>query len=186
MLSMAYPRRIKRPSRSYSPVSSISVRSICTWSIFTKRSFCNFSRLNPKEGTFMDSSSGFSSKAINTPGTPNSIAPLIINSIESKVLPQPAAPQTREGLPFGSPPPVISSKPAIPVGVLGNSLGGDNCFFDLGGINKKSNYNYGFKCSAYLYKSRTTVNSFVNLNLWKRKINKPENSGQKCIRIVIN
>src|SRR5829696_5929757 len=185
MLSMAYPRRIKRPSRSYSPVSSISVRSICTWSIFTKRSFCNFSRSNPKEATFKDSSSGFSSKAINTPESPNSIAPRIINSIESKVLPQPAAPQTREGLPLGSPPPVISSKPAIPVGVLGNSLGGDNCFFDLGGIDKKGNYMV-FKCSAYLYKSRTAVNSFVNLNLWKRKINKPENPGQKCIRIVIN
>ena len=30
MVSMAWPRRMKSPSRSYSPVSSISLRSMCT------------------------------------------------------------------------------------------------------------------------------------------------------------
>ena len=36
----------------------------------------------------------------------------------SKVLPQPALPQTRVGRPRGSPPPVISSRPVIPVGAF--------------------------------------------------------------------
>jgi hypothetical protein len=33
-------------------------------------------------------------------------------------LPQPAEPQTSVGLPAGNPPPVISSKPGMPVGVF--------------------------------------------------------------------
>src|SRR5438309_4468250 len=48
------------------------------------------------------------------------MAPRTRNSIESRVLPQPALPQTRVGLPRGRPPPVISSRPWIPVGAFGN------------------------------------------------------------------
>ena len=38
----------------------------------------------------------------------------------SRVLPQPALPQTSVGLPCGRPPPVISSRPWMPVGHLGS------------------------------------------------------------------
>jgi hypothetical protein len=41
-----------------------------------------------------------------------------MNSMASWVLPQPALPQTNEALPSGSPPPVISSNPEIPVRLL--------------------------------------------------------------------
>jgi len=39
------------------------------------------------------------------------------------VLPQPALPQTNEALPRGSPPPVISSNPEIPVRLLAIPVG---------------------------------------------------------------
>ena len=42
------------------------------------------------------------------------------------VLPQPALPQIKVGLPLGKPPPVISSTPGIPVGDLGSSF--TRCF----------------------------------------------------------
>ena len=66
------------------------------------------------------SSSAVSSKAMNTPGSPNSMAPRTRNSIASSVLPQPAPPQTSVGRPRGKPPPVISSSPWMPVGALGS------------------------------------------------------------------
>jgi hypothetical protein len=34
------------------------------------------------------------------------------------VLPQPALPQTKVGLPLGNPPPVISSSPEMPLGIF--------------------------------------------------------------------
>ena len=55
-----------------------------------------------------------------TPGSPNSVAPRTRNSIASSVLPQPAPPQTSVGRPRGSPPPVISSSPWMPVAALGS------------------------------------------------------------------
>jgi hypothetical protein len=45
-----------------------------------------------------------------------------MNSIENIVLPLPASPQIKVGRPFGIPPSVISSKPVMPVGVLGIGL----------------------------------------------------------------
>ena len=69
------------------------------------------SRSKPNERTFCVNSSAVSSKAMNTPGSLYSVAPRTRNSIPSRVLPQPAPPQTREGLPLGRPPLVISSNP---------------------------------------------------------------------------
>src|SRR4051812_732568 len=59
-----------------------------------------------------------SSNVIKTPGSPNSVAPRIRNSVANSDLPQPAAPQTSVGRPAGTPPPVISSNPGIPVGAF--------------------------------------------------------------------
>jgi hypothetical protein len=42
--------------------------------------------------------------------------------MENKVLPQPALPQISVGRPWGNPPLVISSKPAIPVRDFGKEL----------------------------------------------------------------
>ena len=61
-----------------------------------------------------------SSKDMKTPGSRNSVAPRTRNSMASRVLPQPAPPQTRVGRPLGRPPPVISSSPWMPVGHLAN------------------------------------------------------------------
>ena len=47
----------------------------------------------------------------------------------SRVLPQPVPPQTRVGRPWGSPPPVISSSPLIPVGHFNNCLLSSLCSF---------------------------------------------------------
>ncbi|MCK7504691.1 MAG: hypothetical protein MZV70_11785 [Desulfobacterales bacterium] len=45
----------------------------------------------------------------------NFVAPLMRNSMLRSVFPEPALPTTSVGLPFGRPPPVISSSPEIPV-----------------------------------------------------------------------
>ena len=89
--------------------------------------------MKPKDATFISRSDTCSSKVMITPGSPNSIAPLTINSIEKRVLPAPAAPQTSVGLPAGMPPPVISSSPVIPVGVLERDVRGLEDPFLLGG-----------------------------------------------------
>src|SRR5688500_14824104 len=57
---------------------------------------------------------------MKAPGSPNCVAPRTRNSIASSVLPQPGPPQISVGRPLGSPPPVISSRPAIPVGTFGS------------------------------------------------------------------
>jgi hypothetical protein len=50
------------------------------------------------------------------------------------VFPEPALPQTRVGRPAGSPPPVISSRPATPVGHFGRfRLGGKVLVFNIVG-----------------------------------------------------
>src|ERR1700722_9736383 len=86
--------------------------------------------LKPSEETFFLMSSEVSSKVISTPGSLNSSAPRTRNSVAKSDLPQPAAPQTSVGLPAGSPPPVISSKPPIPVGTFLRILD-DPIFFPL-------------------------------------------------------
>jgi hypothetical protein len=45
-------------------------------------------------------------------------------------LPLPASPQINVGLPCGSPPPVISSRPVMPVGALLNDCFTNLCFVD--------------------------------------------------------
>jgi hypothetical protein len=45
-----------------------------------------------------------------------------MNSIAKRVFPHPGPPLTSEGRPFGSPPPVISSKPLIPEETFSNSV----------------------------------------------------------------
>jgi hypothetical protein len=65
----------------------------------------------------------FSSNIMNTPGSPNWVAPRTRNSRASIVFPQPALPLTSVGRPRGSPPPVISSRPVIPVGDFGRVAG---------------------------------------------------------------
>jgi hypothetical protein len=54
--------------------------------------------------------------------------------MEKSVFPQPAPPVTNVILPLGKPPPVISSKPVIPVGVLGKNFTG---FVRCAGVTKK-------------------------------------------------
>src|SRR5205085_11197344 len=66
-------------------------------------------------------SSAVSSKATKTPGSLNCRVPRTRNSVEKRVSPHPAAPQIKAGRPLGRPPLVISSKPVMPVGVLGSS-----------------------------------------------------------------
>lgn len=55
--------------------------------------------------------------------------------MDMRVLPEPAAPQTSVGRPWGKPPPVITSKPEIPVGVFCREVMAEDFFFDFGGIN---------------------------------------------------
>src|SRR5450432_2814099 len=83
------------------------------------------SRSNPSDATLAFNSFSVSSKAINTPGSSNCAAPRTRNSAASSVLPQPAPPQTSVGRPRGSPPPVISSSPRMPVGHLGRVFAED-------------------------------------------------------------
>ena len=87
---------------------------------------------NPREARFAVRSSTDSSNDMNTPGSLYRRAPLIKNSIPRIVLPLPGPPQTSVGRPRGSPPPVISSRPWIPVGDLGTKLGRAGCCAVLG------------------------------------------------------
>ena len=61
-----------------------------------------------------------SSNDMKTPGAPRSRAPRTRNSAASSVLPVPGPPHTSVVRPSGSPPPVISSRPRIPVGAFVN------------------------------------------------------------------
>ena len=106
MPSIACSSRMNSPPRSYSPVSSISLRS--TWTKSIASFFCATSacRSYPSEAKFVASSSACSSKATKTPGSPNSFAPRDRNSMASSVLPHPAPPHSSVGRPWGRPPPV--------------------------------------------------------------------------------
>src|SRR6266849_1501863 len=71
----------------------------------------------------------------------------------SKVLPQPALPHTSVVRPFGSPPPVTSSSPSIPVGVFGSGV---RDVFNLAwGIARQSNQSFRFWCQRILTKRGT-------------------------------
>src|ERR1022692_1207933 len=113
---------MKRPSRSYSPVSPNSLRVMDTWSTNSFFSAPSRSRSNPSEATFLVRSGIDSSNDMNTPGSPNWVAPRTRNSSPNSVFPEPAPPLTRVGRPRGNPPPVISSKPWMPVDAFGSVL----------------------------------------------------------------
>ena len=121
---MAKSRRRNSPSRSYSPLSSISLRSISTVSMAISPRSTRSLRSKPSEATFFARSSDGSSKLMNTPGSPKRVAPLTRNCMANSVLPHPGPPHTRVGRPAGRPPPVISSKPRIPVGAFSMPLTG--------------------------------------------------------------
>ena len=74
-------------------------------------------RSKPSEATFLVISSGVSSKAMTTPGSPKSVAPRTMNSRPIMVFPHPAPPQRIVVRPFGRPPRLISSSPRIPEGL---------------------------------------------------------------------
>ena len=115
---MAWPRRINKPSSSYSPASTISPGSTRMWSTWSNFRVSRSWRSNPRERTLFASSPAVSSNAMKTPGSPCSSAPRTRNSIASKVFPEPAPPHTSVARPSGRPPPVISSSPWISVGHL--------------------------------------------------------------------
>ncbi len=113
--SIMEPRRTNNPSRSYSPVSSISLRSMWTWSTASFRRRMSDGTSKPRLATFAAISASVSSKLMKTPGSPKSLAPRTMNSMARSVLPHPALPQTSVGRPSGRPPSVISSSPRMPV-----------------------------------------------------------------------
>src|SRR5664280_752428 len=94
-------------------------------------SFCltKASRSKPREAKLVASSSARSSKAMKTPGSANCAAPRARNSMARSVLPLPALPHTSEGRPAGRPPPVTSSRPEMPVGVLRSAGVRDDLLF---------------------------------------------------------
>lgn len=120
-LSIAAPSRRNSPSRSQSPVSSISRPTTLMWSSTSRPSVSNCGRSNPIEATLAIRSAADSSKATKTPGSSNWVIPRTRNSIASRVLPHPAGPQRSVGRPRGRPPPVTSSSPLIPVGAFGSA-----------------------------------------------------------------
>jgi hypothetical protein len=113
---------MKRPSRSYSPVSPNSLGVMDTWSTNSFLSATSRSRSKPSEATFLVRSGIDSSNEMNTPGSLYWVAPRTRNSSPNSVFPAPAPPLMRVGRPCGNPPPVISSKPRIPVAAFGSIL----------------------------------------------------------------
>lgn len=99
--------------------------------VLEREFFCaaSFPRSKPSERTLAVSSSAVSSNIMNTPGSPNCVAPRTRNSMARRVLPAPALPQTSVGRPAGNPPPVISSRPWMPVGDLGSLAPWEALFF---------------------------------------------------------
>ena len=93
----AWPRRMNNPSRLDSPLSSISFRSMRTWSSNSFLRFTSSPKSRPRDQTLVASLSVASSNSMHTPGSPHWSAPCTRNSIASKVLPQPALPHTRRG-----------------------------------------------------------------------------------------
>ncbi len=110
--------RMKRPSRSNSPVSEISAREMDTWSRNSFFSATRRFRSKPSDRAFSARSGIVSSNEMNTPGSPYCVAPRTRNSSPNIVFPAPAPPLTSVGRPLGRPPPVISSRPWMPVRVF--------------------------------------------------------------------
>ena len=119
--SIASSRITKSGSKSNSPVATISVGSTRNESITSRPSRWSSSRSKPSERTLRVTLAADSSKLTSTPGSPYCRAPATRNSSPSSDLPAPALPATSVTLPLGSPPPVISSSPRIPVGAFSSS-----------------------------------------------------------------
>src|SRR5580704_11490843 len=81
---------------------------------------------------------------MNTPGSPNCTAPRTRNSAANNVLPHPAPPHTSVGRPRGNPPPVISSRPWMPVGHLGKRADAEAGPWPLFFIQQRPFINGGF------------------------------------------
>ena len=64
-----------------------------------------------------------SSNATKIPGSPSKVAPWTTNCSAKIVLPAPGPPTNNDVRPLGKPPRVISSKPRMPVGALGLTMG---------------------------------------------------------------
>ena len=119
--SMAAPSRMNNASRSHSPdVVQLGADQVRRGRPPAGRPPGAGSGRSRASATLTARSSAVSSKATKTPGSPNSVMPRTRNSMPSRVLPQPAGPQTRVARPRGNPPPVISSSPEIPVSALGS------------------------------------------------------------------
>ena len=110
--------RMNRPSRSNSPVSEISAREMDTWS---RKSFFSATRRFEIEaerpGVLGQIGDRFLERDEHA-GLPYCVAPRTRNSRPNIVFPAPAPPLTSVGRPRGRPPPVISSRPWMPVRVL--------------------------------------------------------------------
>jgi hypothetical protein len=104
------PSRTNRPSRSYSPLSSISARSIRTWSMTSFLRGDQPSTSKPSEATLVSRSSLALLEAHEHAGLAELGAPLTRKVMANSVLPQPAAPHSSVGRPVGRPPKVSSSR----------------------------------------------------------------------------
>src|SRR6185312_2804087 len=104
------PLRSKVPDCTRSGIGCASRKTI-----FLDRSSARF---QPKLSAFAMSRFEASSKATKIPGSLHSCAPCTRNWSERMVLPEPGPPTSSVVRPRGRPPPVISSRPVIPVGAL--------------------------------------------------------------------
>jgi len=108
-----------RPLRSKLP-DWIRSGSGCA-SMMDSRSLLRLDSFQPKPSALATMRSALSSKAMKMPGSP-AWAPCTRNCNAKMVLPEPGPPISIVVRPDGSPPPVISSKPAMPVRVFGEPL----------------------------------------------------------------
>src|ERR1700730_4992839 len=130
-------------------------------------------RLNPSDSTLRLISSPVSSKVIKTPGSPNSVAPRTRNSMANMVFPQPGPPHTMVGRPAGRPPPLISSKPAIPLGA----------FFSCGKARVAAALvRFDARAIAVFWASQSEVNVCVQSDLCSENLLSTENN---AITIVV-
>src|SRR5450631_4773661 len=117
--STAQASRTISASRLNSPVSTAWCSRLSA-STSSRPSASNPSMSKSSELTSATTSARFCSNVRNTPRSPYSVTPLTRNCNANRLLPEPGGPHTKLGRPAGNPPPVISSKPTIPVGLFGS------------------------------------------------------------------
>src|SRR5687767_3813429 len=91
-------------------------------------------RSKPSDEAFLVRSGIVSSNEMKTPGSPYCTAPRTRNSSPNIVFPAPAPPLISVGRPAGKPPPVISSRPWMPVRDFRSVLMETGRAFFLGGV----------------------------------------------------